>query len=433
MKLYGENTPLQSRYTNQQLGKINNMNRIFSLIRKRKDISRSWLAKETALTPTTVSMLVDELCACNFVNEKGIGQSITGRKPIMLEVNPDGAMFPVVSLCKTGFQYTLYDLGLNILEKAFRPFPAKMPDASETTRKFVDKSVFSETVLALLKKDAQKIDWDKVPAICFSYIGSLHWDTGTFSCTPLRAWTTIDFINDIYLGINKVPIFIQNATINIAYAEMNRRNQEDRDFVFMNIRDGVGVGWIAVDRENYTCKSNMLELGHVSIELNGRKCACGNRGCVERYINTNAIVRDIRKRIENGENSELTNLCGGDYDRITLDMVRVALENDDALVSDALRYIARCLAAAISNMACILESRTIVIGGGIERLGKVFLNYVRESLNDVSMKTLTQKLEITYVTTATDAESEGIVQQYIDNLLPEVLPTVLANIAIPAE
>lgn len=433
MKLYGENVPVQSRYTNQQLGKIINMNRILSLIRKSEDVSRSWLAKETTLTPTTVSMLVDELCACNFVNEKGIGQSTTGRKPIMLEVNPDGAMFPVISLCKTGFQYTLYDLGLNIIEKAFRPFPVKMPDASETTRKFVDKSVFSGTVLALLKNDAKKINWDKVPAICFSYIGSLHWDTRTFSCTPLRAWTTLDFVDDIYYGLNRVPIFIQNATINIAYAEMNRRNQKDRDFVFMNIRDGVGVGWIAVDSENHVCKGSMIELGHVSIELNGRKCACGNRGCVERYINTNAIVRDIKHRIESGEDSELINLCGGDCERITLDMIRVALENDDALVTDALHYIARCLASAINNLACILESRTIAIGGGIERLGTVFLNYVRESLNDTSMKSLTQKLEITYASTTTDAESEGIVQQYIDNLLPEVSPTVLANIAIPAE
>ena len=430
MKLYTECAEEIPHYTSQQLGKFININRIFSLIRKKKDISRALLAKETSLTPTTVSMLVDELCERGLVREKGTGRSATGRKPILLEVNPSGAMFPVLSLCTTGFLYTLYDLGLNILEKKFRPFPIAMPDPSVTTRQFIEKSVFSETALQLLKNDAKRIDWNLVPAMCFSYLGSFHWDTGTFSCTPLRAWTMTDFIHDIFVGIGKKPIFIENGTVNIAYSEMNRLNPDADDFDFINIGEGVGVGRIENDHDNHTSQRKMLELGHVTIEIDGRKCACGNRGCVERYVNTNAIVRDIRSRIKGGESSELLNLCRGDIERISLDTIRIALDNGDEMVKNALRYVARCLSVAINNMACILQTNRIALGGGIERLGNVFLNYVREALNDTSMKSLTQKVEVTYVCSGEDSQSEGIVMQYIDDLMPDILPATMASIAI---
>ena len=105
-------------------------------------------------------------------------------------------------------------------------------------------------------------------------------------------------------------------------------------------------------------------------------------------------------------------------------------------MQDALSTVARCLSAAICNMACIIDTEKIVLGGGIERLGPVFLNYVRESLINIGMKNLTRKIEITYFHTWRDMASVGIVQQYMDALMPEEIPNILTgaeDIYIPAQ
>ena len=428
MYLYGNWNDLEARYTNQLLGRKANLNRVFQMIRKEKNFSRAQLAKETGLTPTTVSLLIDELCKRELVVERGIGRSVTGRKPILLDVNPSGAMFPVLTMDRMGIQYTLLDLGLNVHEKHFRPFPdTAFPSLESTIRQFVQHEIFSETALALLKEDAQKINWDKVPAVCFSTSGSFQWSSGTFSCTPMRAWTTVEFIRDIFHGISDKPIFLENGTTNLAYAEMQHRCMTDSNFVLIHVGEGVGVGRIEYDARTCVYKRSMLEIGHMCVELNGRKCACGNYGCVERYINCNIIVKDIVQRIRDGEKSELVNLCDGNLERINLDLVRVALENGDELTQDALNRVARCLSAAICNMACVIQTDKVVLGGGIEKLGPVFLNCVRESLIHIGMKNLTRKIELTYFNSWENMESVGIVQQYIDAFIPEAIPDVLTG------
>lgn len=428
MNLYSNSSEGQTRYTNQQLGRMTNLNRIFQMIRKEKGLSRAQLAKETGLTPTTVSLLIDELCDRGLVVERGTGRSVTGRKPILLDVDPDGAMFPVLTMGITGMQYVLLDLGLNVIEEFFLPYPqGVIPGSEETTRQFVKHDVFSEIALRLLTREARKIDWDRVPAVCLSSMGSFQWVNDTFSCTPMRIWTTADFVDDIYRGVGEKPVFIENQTTCLAYAEMQRSCMTGSSFVLINVGEGVGVGRIEYDARSSVYKCSMLEIGHMSIELNGRKCACGNRGCVERYINCKAIVRDIVERIQAGEHSELLSLCDEDVSRIDLNLIRTALENGDELVQDALSTVARCLSAAICNMACIIETEKIVLGGGIEKLGPVFLNYVRESLINVGMRKLTRRIEITYFNTWEDMESIGIVQRYIDAMMPEETPGVLAG------
>lgn len=420
MKLYCDAAGNAARYTGQKLGKRTNLNTIFRMIMQSENISRVQIANKTQLTRTTVSSLVDELCARGYVRERGIGNSKTsGRKPIMLDIDAEAAIFPVVMLNYTGVDLIVYDLKLNVIERKFRAYPVKMPDSSQTERQYIPPNVFSGTILKMLTDDAEKIDWDRVPAIGFSYLGTLHWETGVFSCTPLRIKTTTDFIRDIYEGLNRKPIYIENGTINIAYGAMVQCAKESGDFIFINIGEGVGVGRIERNGDETDVKKEMLELGHTSIDLNGRKCPCGNRGCVERYINCKAIITDIVKLIEDGEKSVLTDLCSGDLDRINLDMIRRAALLGDETVREVLRRVARCLAAAINSICCIVGTKDIMLGGGIEHLGEVFLEDVREALRANSMKTITAKVNLSYIENSDDLEGSGLVRQYIDSILLE--------------
>ena len=101
----------KQRTANLQLVKAANLSLVFHLINQYGQTSRAEIAHITGLSPTTVSSLVDELIASEMVAECGAGESNTsGRKPILIEVNPSGGYVAGIELVAEGFWLELYDL-----------------------------------------------------------------------------------------------------------------------------------------------------------------------------------------------------------------------------------------------------------------------------------------------------------------------------------
>ena len=95
----------------QKNTKHNNTMLLFGLIRKYSPLSRINLAKMTGLSATTVSLLVEELMYNNLVMEIGCGDtSMRGRKPILLQINGEGAYIAVVEIINTGVNCYIYNL-----------------------------------------------------------------------------------------------------------------------------------------------------------------------------------------------------------------------------------------------------------------------------------------------------------------------------------
>ena len=390
-----------------------NLARVFSLIEKKHGLSRTSIAKEVHLTKATVSSLVDELCEKGLVMQIGMGESVTGRKPILLEINPDGAMFPVLVLRPTGIRYMLYNLCFEQLETVFRPFPAGFREDGDSAS---DK--IASIALELLHKDAQKINWDKVPTVCLCYPGSFRWDRNLFSSAVLQTRTKAEFVQKIYANIKGKPLFLENESTCVAYAEMCARYGQNEDMVFINISDGIGHERIEKGRMRCKDDETPLEFGHITINMNGRKCLCGNRGCVERYVSCSAIVKDVVDKIREGEKSMVTDLVGGDLDAVSIDTLRLASEANDQLVNSVLREASRCLAYAINTLTCVQNTGEIVLGGGIERVGERFLNFVRESIACIGCRNKMDRVQVSYTVLKENADSEGIVRQYVDSYMP---------------
>ncbi|HHY23168.1 MAG TPA: winged helix-turn-helix transcriptional regulator, partial [Clostridiaceae bacterium] len=104
----------EKQAANQQLVKETNLTLIFNLINRYEPVSRAELAHITGLSPTTVSALAEELIENDIVVETGEGVTTTsGRKPIMLEVNPEGAYVASIEMIAEGFIFYLYNLKCN--------------------------------------------------------------------------------------------------------------------------------------------------------------------------------------------------------------------------------------------------------------------------------------------------------------------------------
>jgi glucokinase len=143
-----------------------------------------------------------------------------------------------------------------------------------------------------------------------------------------------------------------------------------RNVVGLTIGTGIGGGLI-LDGALYHGSSDMAgEVGHTTIDLNGRHCKCGNYGCLEAYASGPAIATRAREVLvrEEGE-SMIPLMVNGKFDDITAQIVYDAASEGDQVANEIVRDTARYLGAGIANLLNIFNPDIVVVAGGVTAAG----------------------------------------------------------------
>src|SRR5438034_270795 len=143
-----------------------------------------------------------------------------------------------------------------------------------------------------------------------------------------------------------------------------------RNVVGITIGTGIGGG-IIIDGELYHGSSDVAgEIGHTTIDVNGRLCKCGNYGCLEAYASGPAIATRAREAlVREDAASLLPSLVDGQLERITAEIVYTAAKKGDGLANEIVRDTARYLGVGIANMLNIVNPDVVVVAGGVTRAG----------------------------------------------------------------
>jgi glucokinase len=138
----------------------------------------------------------------------------------------------------------------------------------------------------------------------------------------------------------------------------------------MTIGTGIGGG-IILDGQLFHGVSDVAgEIGHTTIDLNGRHCKCGNYGCLEAYASGPAIAVRAREVLVREETASLLpSMVGGKLDAITAETVYRAAQQGDAVASEIVRDTARYLGVGIANLLNILNAAVVVVAGGVTQAG----------------------------------------------------------------
>jgi len=140
--------------------------------------------------------------------------------------------------------------------------------------------------------------------------------------------------------------------------------------VGMTIGTGIGGGLI-INGELYHGSSDVAgEIGHTTIDMNGRHCKCGNYGCLEAYASGPAIATRAREAlVREDAASLLPSLVDGQLDRITASTVYEAAKKGDALSNEIVRDTARYLGAGIATLLNVINPDVVVLAGGVTAAG----------------------------------------------------------------
>jgi len=364
---------------------------VLDLIRLRSPISRTQIARDSGLNKATLTALINDLISEGYVLEVGYGHSDVGRKPVLLRFN--GQIGTVFGL----------DIGVDYLKFVVTDLTANVLFAHEQT--LPD----STNVAAIL--DACVLGFDACRAhlptmqgalsgVGVAVPGLVDHRSGTVLHAPNLGWHDVPLQSLLEERVGQ-PVWVDNEANVAALAEQRYGSARDlADFVYISAGIGIGTGLISSGRPLRGANGMAGEFGHMTIDLDGPLCRCGNRGCLEVYASERALL-DHFARVSGKA--------------VSFESFRELLlaSNPDAIASTA--RIASYLAIGILNLLNGLNPSAVYIGNQLGRLGHWLIPPIVQTLSERSLTANHAAIDIRSSALADNASVIGAAALAIDH------------------
>lgn len=208
--------------------------------------------------------------------------------------------------------------------------------------------------------------------------GTIDSESGTVVYSNNIAWKNVPLGSEIEKRLN-LPVFLTNDANAAALGEsFMGAGKEYNSIVLVTLGTGVGGG-IVLNGELYEGgRSAGAEIGHTVIRVNGEKCTCGRRGCLEAYVSATALIRQTRQAMKKHPESETWRLCKGAIENVggktAFDGMRVGDKVATKVVKDYIRY----LGEGITDFCNVFRPDAVLLGGGICAEGETLLAPLRK-------------------------------------------------------
>ncbi len=363
---------------NQQLIKDSNLKRVYNFVYQNPGISRAALAKQTSLSKTTVSALVDELIEQGYLQDLGVSDDTTvpGRKP--------NALKPLA-----GSYYTIVLLwGEYYIE-------AHLTDITGSSTPFIRReardpwsyiSTSRECVDTIISRNGLK-KW-QILGICIVVPAMIDMEAEKIYSTSLHfmKYENFGFVEELQKAFPDFKTLLLNDTACQAYAEKTCTGLKEPDFAFINFDRGIGATLFIHNEMLGHASASYTQFGHYSVCPDGPLCECGNRGCLELVISEEALSQQYRE--EKGSSK-------GRYP-ITYKDLGYAAAIGDETAKKVLERAAKTFAHALGNLICLVHPKLIILGGKGRDLGDYFLEETVRQLGQTGFRHMVETVSLRY-------------------------------------
>ena len=288
--------------------------------------------------------------------------------------------------------YMGIDIGATLIKVGIVTSEGKLIAKEEVeTRKLTSPahllSVSNEVASRLLRENT--IRKESVGGIGVGAPGWVNYSEGiVYDLTNIPGWHSVALAAELERETG-LKSFVDNDANVMALGEMVfGAGRTYRNLVCLTLGTGVG-GAIIIDGKLYRGASGLAgEIGHMTVDLNGRPCACGAMGCLERYVGIQFIVANALKRLQDlpKENkSILLEMAGNRFENITPELLSKAAAKGDEIAVAVWRDTGHFLGVTLAVLVNLLNPECFIIGGGVAKAGAVLFHPMRETMEALAM------------------------------------------------
>ncbi len=377
-----------------------NRSRIMRHLYRNGVSSRAQIATALGLTPAAITKITAQLIEAHAIEETGDLDGKKNRRSIGLAL--DTAHFHVIGV---KFARSLVQIGV---------FDLTGNQSSLTTLPYVSNDTIGETIATVHSTIEQLLHDDPtIVAIGMAVPGPYLRNNGhTAVVSSMQGWRAINFIDE-FANSFTVPVFIeQDARAGVlANSLFDPNSNGEPNLAYYLVGEGVGLGVIDHGRIINGALGTATEIGHVSIDINGKPCDCGNIGCLECYCSTPAIHQML---IDNG-----TIVNGADsmsHTEACRALFALAHHGDEAALA-MIRTIGTYIGYGCLIIFNTFNPHTIVIGDIVSEAGQPLLDEIKRTVRQRAIPEIYESTTIRLTTMPTDATVLGAAAVAINYLL----------------
>lgn len=333
---------------------LKNFNRrsVLGYIRKNGAATKAGLAAATGLTFMAIKKILEELEELGLIRCDAMEKGSVGRHALTYVINEDYKYTIGVHINKYATKVALLDLRGHILRI----------ERYDMERSFQNQSGFVDAIVSLTDKviTEEGINKDDILGIGVGAPGPIDMENGVILTPP-----NMPFLN--YLPLREVMeertgcrVYLYKDTNAIAFGEYwDGEGKQWSDLIYIDVDMGIGSGLIIDGKIKVGANSIAGEFGHITIDLNGPVCNCGNRGCLEAMSSGIAVLKELSRQLDEEEDHPLY----AKRKELVIEDVFEMVRKNDLLTISILNQSAHYMGIAISNVINILDPQVIIFGG----------------------------------------------------------------------
>ncbi|MBP2076046.1 ROK family transcriptional regulator [Oceanobacillus polygoni] len=368
-----------------------NLKEVYNVVRNESDLTKVEIAEKTNLKFSTCARLIEELVEIGLLYESGEAHSSGGRKAKKYAITSTTNYVVGIDISRTFSKVLLMTLDLNPIEE-------QRFEMNETSTPDVMIKFYINTIHTMLKKNG--IEESSLLGIGISAIGPLDTKNGIIKKPlhfPASGWEDIPIVDRVkeYFDTEVVLDYGENS----ALSAEQRQGAAKSDSSIFHINKGVGIrlgimlnGEILRPRGGD--KGGAFGQGHMVVDIHGRKCTCGNYGCMNAYSTIPALVKEVKNHLKRGADSVIHDQVDN-VSEVSFSHIVSAIEEKDQLCEQIVKDTAYYSGTGLANLITIFHPSKIILSGPMYRELKLFYDMSIETAMN-RYKKLFPDLEVTF-------------------------------------
>jgi predicted NBD/HSP70 family sugar kinase len=348
---------------------------ILDLIRSSGVVSRIELADRSGLTGASISRIVKQLLLDGLIVETGFGDRTGGKRRTLLQLNPQSRHAVGVSLDFAGITYLVTDLSGKVTARLDADGIGHASPGTVITR-------IAAELEGLVTSAG--VDRDTLMGIGMAVAGRQDSAHHVLRSNPeATEWELFDLERTLSAAAD-LPVVVENDSTCAAIGEFwVGRIPASADFATVYMATGFGLGLVTNGDIYRGSSSNVGEIGHMILDVNGPPCWCGSRGCLEMLAAPARIVERALGQPGLAEELGLRGDRGSVREDAALVAQAAAADHEQAVpvIEESAFYLSKAL-VSVTNLLDL--DQIILAGPGFGAAGEIYVRQIWQDLERLS-------------------------------------------------
>lgn len=359
--------------------KQTNAGAVYRLIDQLGPVSRIDLSRLAQLAPASITKIVRELLEAHLVQETEIQEvGSRGRPAVGLMVETEAWHYLSVRIGRGYIHLALRDLSSKLVVEE------QLELALEHETSFLDRVLIHIDQFFIRHQNLL----ERLTAVAITLPGIIDTENGIIHRMPFYD------VTDVPLGATLeahtgVPVYIQHDISAWTMAEaLFGASRGARDVIQVVIDHNVGAGVITDGRLLHAGSSSLVEIGHTQVDPFGKRCYCGNHGCLETIASVQSVLELTQARMQQSMSSMLH------QQPLTVDWLCQSALQGDLLAKDIVSSIGTNVGRILAIMVNLFNPQKILIGSPFNAASDILFPAIADCIRQQSLPAYSKHIAV---------------------------------------